>query len=80
MKKGKPTGFSGLLLGFFGFRFFKKIYQNLNFLNWNRLVFGEPKKPYWAGFVGFRQYLNPWSGLRTLHINIKIPVFEFQAV
>jgi hypothetical protein len=25
MKKGKPTGFSGLLLGFFVFVFFKKI-------------------------------------------------------
>jgi hypothetical protein len=49
MKSGKPTGlsfgFSGISLEFSGFCFFFQKNQKLNFLNCNRPVFDEQKKP-----------------------------------
>jgi hypothetical protein len=56
------AGFFSLSLDFSSFCFF--ISQNLIFYC-NQPVFGEPKKPNQASFVGFhgsfRQYLNPCS-------------------
>jgi hypothetical protein len=57
-EKGLSLGFFSLWLGssnlslsFFGFCFLF-FFQNLNFLNCNRLVFDESKKPVRIGFVG----------------------------
>jgi hypothetical protein len=30
-------------------------FQNLNFLNYNRLIFNEPKKPIRTGFISFHE-------------------------
>jgi hypothetical protein len=58
MKNGKPT-FTGLSLGFTdsSLEFPDFRFLNLNFLNSNQPVFGEPKKPV---RTGFRRYCNPW--------------------
>jgi hypothetical protein len=49
-ENGKLTGFSDLSLDFFSFWFFKKR-TFVFFLNCNRLIFGESKKPNLTDFV-----------------------------
>jgi hypothetical protein len=49
MKNQKPSGFFWFIAPFLCF------FQNLNFLNYNWLIFDEPKKPIRTGFISFQE-------------------------